>query len=160
MHIISFMLLLIVSIKLITFGWKLKLVYNSTLLWTENKLPELLTIDASHQISNLFCYHVPSSEPTPEGPSVHPNAPPPHWPPSISLVPHLIGCPCPFVRLLVGLSPQWTTSHRFPISLFPLCNPGYTTLICRLIKWSRTSDRLDLFIPSASASLGHWNQLW
>ena len=53
MHIISFMLLLIVSIKLITFGWKLKLVYNSTLLWTENKLPELLTIDASHQISNL-----------------------------------------------------------------------------------------------------------
>ena len=55
MHIISFMLLLIVSIKLITFGWKLKLVYNSTLLWTENKLPELLTIDASHQISNLYC---------------------------------------------------------------------------------------------------------
>ena len=53
MYIISFMLLLIVSIKLITFGWKLKLVYNSTLLWTENKLPELLTIDASHQISNL-----------------------------------------------------------------------------------------------------------
>ena len=53
MHIISFMLLLIVSIKLIIFGWKLKLVYNSTLLWTENKLPELLTIDASHQISNL-----------------------------------------------------------------------------------------------------------
>ena len=54
MHVISFMLLLIVSIKLITFGWKLKLVYNSTLLWTENKLPELLTIDASHQISNLW----------------------------------------------------------------------------------------------------------
>ena len=53
MHIISFILLLIVSMKLITFGWNLKLVYNSTLLWTENKLPELLTIDASHQISNL-----------------------------------------------------------------------------------------------------------
>ena len=47
------MLLLIVPIKSITFGWKLNLVYNSTLLWTENKLPELLTIDASHQISNL-----------------------------------------------------------------------------------------------------------
>ena len=55
MYIISFMLLLIVSIKLITFGWKLNLVYNSTLLWIENKLPELLTIDASHQISNLLC---------------------------------------------------------------------------------------------------------
>ena len=53
MHNISFMLLSVVSIKLIKFGWKLKLVYNSTLLWTENKLPELLTIDASHQISNL-----------------------------------------------------------------------------------------------------------
>ena len=50
MHIISFMLLLIVSIKLITFGWRPKLVDNSTLLWTENKLPELLTTDASHQI--------------------------------------------------------------------------------------------------------------
>ena len=61
MYIISFMLLLIVSIKLITFGWKLNLVYNSTLLWTENKLPELLTIDASHQISNLSALFQPHS---------------------------------------------------------------------------------------------------
>ena len=35
---------------------KTKLVYNLTLPLNENKLPELLTIRALHQISNLLTY--------------------------------------------------------------------------------------------------------
>ena len=68
--------------------------------------------------------------------------PPSHWSPNItlstlfSLIPHLIGPP---------IQPWLYSSHWYPISLVPQCNPGYTVLIGPPSHWSPSLTISTLF---------------
>ena len=68
--------------------------------------------------------------------------PPSHWFPSLtpstlfSLVPHLIGPP---------MRPWLHSSHWFPISLAPQCDPDYTVLIGPPSHWSPSLNPSTLF---------------